>query len=310
MSAVSRGLFAFAGMWLLNLAPTAAGAQEPDPATQQMRLQLQIQGIVQQRPPEAERSARELLRRMESTNTIESVEVLKGAAAIANYGPRAANGVILITTKRGQAGGPYPPGPTRPVSPSVAADSGRAAAYAPLFVVDGVIVDVPVARTPFGTDLWNELYLMNPGGGPIVSYPDSLMRSLAYLDSLMKAAPELYWQEVARLTVQGDMAKEVARRDATRGRAMEHLFGIEFEARRLQRGYRSAGETERVRLRSQLDRLMSRHFDIESRVLELEVADAARRLETVKTELARRSEARAERVRTAVDNILRDALKP
>lgn len=35
---------------------------------------------------------------------IESVEILKGAAAAAIYGARAANGVVLITTKRGQAG--------------------------------------------------------------------------------------------------------------------------------------------------------------------------------------------------------------
>ena len=35
---------------------------------------------------------------------IENVEILKGAAAAAIYGARAANGVILITTKRGQLG--------------------------------------------------------------------------------------------------------------------------------------------------------------------------------------------------------------
>jgi len=37
---------------------------------------------------------------------IESVEVLKGAAAAAIYGAKASNGVILITTKRGQPGPP------------------------------------------------------------------------------------------------------------------------------------------------------------------------------------------------------------
>jgi TonB-linked SusC/RagA family outer membrane protein len=37
-------------------------------------------------------------------NDIESIEILKGAAASAIYGARAANGVILITTKRGSAG--------------------------------------------------------------------------------------------------------------------------------------------------------------------------------------------------------------
>ncbi len=39
-------------------------------------------------------------------NTIERVEVLKGATAAAIYGSRANNGVVLITTKRGQAGAP------------------------------------------------------------------------------------------------------------------------------------------------------------------------------------------------------------
>jgi TonB-dependent starch-binding outer membrane protein SusC len=37
-------------------------------------------------------------------NTIESISVLKDAASAAIYGARAANGVILVTTKRGQSG--------------------------------------------------------------------------------------------------------------------------------------------------------------------------------------------------------------
>ncbi|HEX2250179.1 MAG TPA: TonB-dependent receptor plug domain-containing protein, partial [Gemmatimonadales bacterium] len=37
-------------------------------------------------------------------NDIESVEVLKGASASAIYGSRASNGVVIITTKRGQGG--------------------------------------------------------------------------------------------------------------------------------------------------------------------------------------------------------------
>ena len=37
-------------------------------------------------------------------STIESVEVLKDAASAANYGSRASNGVILITTKQGKSG--------------------------------------------------------------------------------------------------------------------------------------------------------------------------------------------------------------
>ena len=39
-----------------------------------------------------------------SPNDIESIDVLKDAASAAIYGARAANGVILVTTKKGQAG--------------------------------------------------------------------------------------------------------------------------------------------------------------------------------------------------------------
>ncbi len=39
-------------------------------------------------------------------NSIEKIEVLKGPSASAMYGSDAANGVIVITTKRGQAGPP------------------------------------------------------------------------------------------------------------------------------------------------------------------------------------------------------------
>jgi TonB-linked SusC/RagA family outer membrane protein len=39
-------------------------------------------------------------------NDIESVEVLKGAAASAIYGSKASNGVVIITTKRGRVGAP------------------------------------------------------------------------------------------------------------------------------------------------------------------------------------------------------------
>src|SRR5262249_3304432 len=41
-----------------------------------------------------------------NANDIESIEVMKGAAAAAIYGSKASNGVILITTKRGQPGPP------------------------------------------------------------------------------------------------------------------------------------------------------------------------------------------------------------
>ncbi|MBL1488675.1 hypothetical protein ELC62_29970, partial [Klebsiella pneumoniae] len=40
-----------------------------------------------------------------SPNDIESIDVLKDAASSAIYGARASNGVILVTTKKGKAGG-------------------------------------------------------------------------------------------------------------------------------------------------------------------------------------------------------------
>ncbi len=41
-----------------------------------------------------------------NTNDVESIEILKDASAVAIYGTRGANGVILITTKRGKTGKP------------------------------------------------------------------------------------------------------------------------------------------------------------------------------------------------------------
>ena len=41
-----------------------------------------------------------------SPDDIESIEVLKDASASAIYGSRAANGVVLITTKKGRKGAP------------------------------------------------------------------------------------------------------------------------------------------------------------------------------------------------------------
>ena len=40
-----------------------------------------------------------------ATSDIESIQVLKDASAATIYGSRAANGVIIVTTKKGKAGG-------------------------------------------------------------------------------------------------------------------------------------------------------------------------------------------------------------
>lgn len=58
-------------------------------------------------------------------NDIESVEVLKDAAAAAIYGSRAANGVVLITTKHGKTGAPK-------ISYNVYAGYNAAAKYLPM----------------------------------------------------------------------------------------------------------------------------------------------------------------------------------
>jgi TonB-dependent SusC/RagA subfamily outer membrane receptor len=53
--------------------------------------------------PGGEASLAEALRKKQWSESIESVEVLKGAAAAAEYGPDAAFGVIVIKTKTGAA---------------------------------------------------------------------------------------------------------------------------------------------------------------------------------------------------------------
>src|SRR3989475_5936651 len=58
-----------------------------------------------------------------NADDIESIEVLKGAAAAAIYGAKASNGVVIINTKRGQAGPPRvdapPPSALPPVSKAI-----------------------------------------------------------------------------------------------------------------------------------------------------------------------------------------------
>jgi TonB-linked SusC/RagA family outer membrane protein len=82
-------------------------------------------------------------------NDIESIEILKGAAASAIYGARAANGVVLITTKRGQAGG------TR-------------ATLRTTFSIDEVNKSIPLQRSfGHGTNSENNRAGLRAWGGPI-----------------------------------------------------------------------------------------------------------------------------------------------
>lgn len=133
---------------------------------------------------------------------------------------------------------------------------------------------------------------------------------LATLDSLKTAAPEVYWSEVAQLTVQFDMVQKLVQRDSARAGLVTQMFGLELRARAQQRAYRGAAEARRAAIRSQIEALISQHFDIEDRLRALEIADIERRLGEVRAESQRRREKRAEFVRWAVDDIVRDAIRP
>jgi hypothetical protein len=130
------------------------------------------------------------------------------------------------------------------------------------------------------------------------------------LDSLKTASLDQYWMEVGQLTVQFDLFQNIWRRDTVRAQLVGKMFGLEAHARALQRAYRPASEPSRAALRKQIEALISQHFDLEDQLRALEVADIERRLADVRAETARRREKRAEFVRWAVDDIVRDAMRP
>ena len=133
---------------------------------------------------------------------------------------------------------------------------------------------------------------------------------IAGLDSLKSAAPDNYWMEVAQLTVQFDVFQNLYRRDSVRAQLVGRMFGLEANARALQRTYRGASEGQRASIRNQLETLIGQHFDIENQLRRLEIADIERRLAEVRSETQRRIEKRLEFVRWAVDDIIRDATRP
>lgn len=130
------------------------------------------------------------------------------------------------------------------------------------------------------------------------------------LDQLKTANPDAYWAEVGQLVVQFEMFAQVMQRDSARSRQMATLFATEFEARTIRRSWRGASEAERRTLRSQLEALMSRHFEAEDQLRALEVRDIERRLGEVRAETARRRARRDELVRWAVDDIIHQAQRP
>jgi len=91
---------------------------------------------------------------------------------------------------------------------------------------------------------------------------------------------------------------------------MSGVFGTEFEARDIQRAWKRAGDAEKRQLRSRLEAVMGRHFDLEQRLRELEMADITRRLTQARSETARRAERRADHIRFAVEDVIRGAERP
>ncbi len=121
---------------------------------------------------------------------------------------------------------------------------------------------------------------------------------------------DLYWMEVGQLTVQFDMVQKLNRRDSVRAQLVGKMFGLEANARAQQRAYRIASESRRPAIRNQIETLISQHFDLEDQLRALEVADIERRLADVRAESQRRREKRAEFIKFAVDDIVRDAIRP
>ena len=144
---------------------------------------------------------------------------------------------------------------------------------------------------------------MQRGQGPEES-------SLALLEQLKASDPDSYWGEVAQLTVQFDVVQSLARRDSVRAGLVTQMFGLEAMARTLQRAYRSANETQRDGIRSQLEKVIAAHFDYENQLRLFEIKDIERRLSDVRAETQRRLDKRAEFIKFAVDDILRDAVRP
>ena len=147
------------------------------------------------------------------------------------------------------------------------------------------------------------LILQNPGEYPV-------QPSLAGLDSLKTASPDAYWGEVAQLTVQFQVVQTLVRRDSLRAEFVMQLFALEARMRAVQRVYRNASETQRRDLREELEAQMTAHFDLETNLRSLEVADITRRLAEINAETQRRRERRAEFIKFAVDDIIRDATRP
>ena len=133
---------------------------------------------------------------------------------------------------------------------------------------------------------------------------------IAVLDTLKTTSQDQYWGEVAQLTVQFDVFQRIWRRDSVRAQLVGKMFGLEAHARSLQRDYRTASDAARPAIRTRIETLITQHFDFEDQLRAREVADIERRLADVRAESQRRREKRAEFIKWAVDDIVRDATRP
>jgi len=123
-------------------------------------------------------------------------------------------------------------------------------------------------------------------------------------------AQDQYWMEVAQLTVQFDMVQKLSQRDSLRAQLVGKMFGLEANARAQQRAYRTASEPNRPAIRKQIETLISQHFDLEDQLRAREIADIERRLADVRAESQRRRDKRTEFIKFAVDDVVRDAIRP
>ena len=136
---------------------------------------------------------------------------------------------------------------------------------------------------------------------------------IVVLDGVPVSSPpaqDQYWMEVAQLTVQFDMVQKLSRRDSVRAQLVGKMFGLEANARAQQRVFRTASESNRPAIRGKIEALITQHFDLEDQLRALEIADIERRLVDVRAESQRRREKRAEFIKFAVDDIIRDAIRP
>jgi len=136
---------------------------------------------------------------------------------------------------------------------------------------------------------------------------------LMVVDGIPVSSPpsqDLYWKEVAQLTVQFDMVQKLNGRDSVRAQLVSRMFGLEANARAQQRAYRTASESNRPAIQRQIVVIIDQHFDLEDMLRDLEIADIERRLTEVRAESQRRRDHRAEFIKFAVDDIVRDAVRP